>query len=50
MMIGDDLSLIKEIAVFFHRKIVVCRDERRRAFLFGTIYSIAQRYKYKRQE
>ena len=21
MMIGDDLSLIKEIAVFFHRKI-----------------------------
>ncbi len=22
MMIGDDLSLIKEIAVFFHRKIL----------------------------
>lgn len=22
MMIGDDLSLIKEIAVFFHRKIM----------------------------
>ncbi len=26
MMIGDDLSLIKEIAVFFHRKIRKKRD------------------------
>ena len=27
MMIGDDLSLIKEIAVFFHRKIVNCTSQ-----------------------
>jgi len=31
MMIGDDLSLIKEIAVFFHRKIqnIMNRKQRR---------------------
>ena len=32
MMIGDDLSLIKEIAVFFHRKILNIFDKQRDSF------------------